>query len=158
MAQPTLPLESITVTPLALLISRTAYHKLLDIRREPHHPEPTVLDFLVSVRGLTGWVLAQHDLRDHHPQKSQEDTETFLWELEAQRNEVLLANRSLLDKSSEGWLRAQWFKEQRRRSKMTTRKGQSGPFSAAKSADLWSQRSLREEIGCGKIEPRQASS
>jgi hypothetical protein len=122
MTQPTSPLPSITVTPLANLIVRTAYHKLLDTRREPHHPEPTVLDLLVSVQGLTTWVLAQQSLREHHPHQSQEDIEAFLWKMEARRNNLVLTTRSLLDKSSKGWMRAQKAKEEQRRAKRMLRK------------------------------------
>ncbi|KAF7503279.1 hypothetical protein GJ744_004037 [Endocarpon pusillum] len=122
MAQPTLPLPFISVTPLALLIVRTAYYTLLDVRREPPHPEPTVLDFLVSVHGLTGWVMAQQALRAHRPQNSIEDIERYLWEQEAQRSEMVLTGRSLLDKSSKRWLDGQrWKEEQRQRKRRLTR-------------------------------------
>ncbi len=44
-----------------------------------------------------------------------------MWELEAERNEVVLTGRSLLDKSSEGWLR-QHLKEQRQLKRTLRRK------------------------------------
>lgn len=112
MGQPTTPLEFITVTPLASLIVRTAYNTLLDVRRKPPHPEPTVLDFLVSVQGLTGWVMAQQALRVR--QHTAENIERFLWNKEAQRNEMVLKERSLLDKSSRRWLDGQRWKEKNR--------------------------------------------
>jgi hypothetical protein len=130
MAQPTSPLLSISATPLACLIARTVYNNLLDIRSLPPHPEPTVLDFMVSVRGLTAWVLAQHDLREHHPQQTHDNVEAFLWEQEVQRNEWVLTTRSLLDKGSKAWLNAHYRKEKKRTSKGIDKGGRWGGFTS----------------------------
>ncbi|ERF73652.1 hypothetical protein EPUS_00905 [Endocarpon pusillum Z07020] len=123
MAQPTSPPSFITVTPLASLIVRTAYYTLLDVRREPLHPEPTVLDFLVAVHGLTGWVMAQQALRARRPQNSIEDIERYLWGQEAQRNKMVLTERWLLDKSSKRWLDGQRWKEEQQQRKKTGAEG-----------------------------------
>jgi hypothetical protein len=112
MARLTAPLQAITVTELACLICRTAYNTLLDMRKTPPHTEPTLLDFLVSVHGLTAWVFAQHDLRKSHPRQSTDDMEAFLRKQEAQRNELILTTGTLLDKGSAGYLLAQSMKEQ----------------------------------------------
>jgi hypothetical protein len=130
MAQPTSPLSSISATPLACLIARTVYNNLLDIRSVPPHPEPTVLHFIVSVHGLTAWVLAQHDLREHHPQQTHDNIEAFLWEQEAQRNERVLTTRSLLDKSSKAWLNAQYRKERSGHRRGIDKGGRSGGFTS----------------------------
>jgi hypothetical protein len=138
-AQPLSP--SITVTPLACLITRTAYNALLDIRRAPPHPEPTVLDFIVSVQGLTAWVFAQYDLREHHPEHSCDDMEAFLWEQEAQRNEIMLSMRSILDKSSDGWLSVKRHKQRDQLSKCKARQrgGRDGSRSSQPSRAAWAR-------------------
>ena len=121
MAEPVTPLISISVSPFACLISRTAYHTLLDVRRAPAHPEPTVLDFLISVQGLTGWIFAQQTLRESHPRQTHDNIEAFLWEREAARNELVL-RRTILEKSSTRWVRSQEFKEKRKLQQMKYRK------------------------------------
>jgi hypothetical protein len=122
MATPISSLPSITVTPLACLITRTVYNTMLDLRREPPHRESTAFDFLISVRGLTAWIFAQHDLRTGHPQQSHDDIEAFLWEREARRNELVLTRRSLFDKSSEEWLEGRHFKDGQRQSRVTSKR------------------------------------
>jgi hypothetical protein len=121
MAQQTSPLLSISVSPFARLIARTAYHSLLDVRNAPPHPEPTVLDFLVSVQGLTGWIFAQQNLRQNHAQKTHDNIEAFLWEREAARNDVVLS-RTLLEKSNARWVRSQEYKERQKRRGRESRK------------------------------------
>jgi hypothetical protein len=142
---------SLTATPLAHLIARTAYHTLLDTRNLTYHPEPTINDYLVSVQGLTAWALAQQEwIARHRPppqqQKQQEEAgagavaeepepepeeseepkpaetsnniELFLHHRETDRNNHILQNRPLIDKSSKRWVRTRGWREERERKRL----------------------------------------
>ena len=121
------------MTELAFLVSRTAHFRLLEYRKakhslcflRPHAPVsscssntawvPTVLDLLISVRGMIGWVFAQQELRDKYPCLKCESVEVVMWELEVKRCERMLIDGPVMKEGGkkQGVLTAKQLKQRR---------------------------------------------